>query len=464
MSAHLSSANRDTHALPMSTPLRDRIDAGHMSSYQWSAIGLCVLLNVLDGFDVLVMAFTANAVAREWDLTSSQIGLLLSAGLVGMALGSLLLAPLADRVGRRPIILACLILSSSGMALSALSQGPVQLGLTRVLTGIGIGGILASSSVLAAEFANARWRGFAVSSTATGYATGATVGGIVAAVLQQEIGWRAVFVFGAVATALLIPAVLWRLPESLDFLLTQRREGALDRINGMLTAMRQPVLDTMPDVDATARRSTIDAVRTLGSPALRRNTILTWLSFFLVMFGFYFVTSWTPKLLVQAGLSENQGITGGVLLNLGGIFGTALLGLLATRFAVRKVLVFYTVMTAILLAVFVPATEVLAVAFGVGILLGLFVNGCIAGLYALTPSIYPAEVRATGVGWGIGIGRIGAIASPILVGRLLDAGWGPEQVYLLMAVVLVAGGLAVYALRVGTLKPALPTPDSDVRA
>ncbi|UQS23904.1 MFS transporter [Amycolatopsis thermalba] len=433
--------------------IRARLDASPMSSFQWSAIGICVLLNVLDGFDVLVMSFTASGVSREWQLSSAALGLLLSAGLAGMAAGSLFLAPLADRFGRRALILGCLALSSGGMFLSAASQSAVQLGLTRVLTGIGIGGILAASNVIAAEYANARWRGLAVSLNSTGYAVGATLGGIVAAVLQGTAGWRAVFLFGAVATALLIGAVLWRLPESLDFLLVRRSPGALARLNKLLASMKQPPLDTLPDAPAPVRPSA--GVAQLLSPALRRNTLLSWLSFFLVMFGFYFVTSWTPKLLVDAGLSATQGITGGVLLNLGGIFGTALLGLLASRFPLKHVLTGYAVVTAVLLSVFVPATGTLALAFGVGLLIGLFVNGCMAGLYALTPSIYPAPVRATGVGWGIGIGRMGAILSPVVAGWLLDASWTPGAVYLLVAVFLLLGGAAVRAVR---LRPATAAP------
>ncbi|GAA2420057.1 MFS transporter [Nonomuraea africana] len=424
----------------MGVNLRERIDAAPMSRFQWSAIAVCVLLNVLDGYDVLVMAFTATGVSAEWRLTGTELGLLLSAGLVGMALGSLFLAPFADKVGRRAMILLCLVLATTGMGLSALSQSAVQLGLTRVLTGVGIGGILAGSNVISAEYANRRWRSLAVSLNSTGYAIGATGGGIVAAVLQSTSGWRAVFALGAAATALLIPAVLWRLPESLDFLLTQR---SLERLNRSLAAMKHPQVEAMPEVvPAPAGK-----VRQILAPGLRRNTLLTWAGFFMLMFAFYFVTTWTPKLLVQAGLAADQGITGGVLLNLGGIFGSTLIGLLAARFALKRVLVAYTVVTAALLLAFVPATSALAAAFALGALIGLFVNGCVAGLYALTPAIYDAPVRATGVGWGIGIGRIGAIISPVVAGRLLDAGWGPGQLFALVSGVLVLGGLAVHAFR-----------------
>lgn len=436
---------------PSPARLRARIDDAPMSRSQWSAIAVCVLLNVVDGFDVLVMSFTAAAVSAEWRLSGTELGLLLSAGLVGMALGSLFLAPVADRMGRRPLILACLAVSSSGMLLSALAGSAVQLGLLRLVTGVGIGGVIAGSNVIAAEYANRRWRGLAVSLNTAGYAVGGTVGGVIAVVLQNASGWRSVFAFGGVATALLVAAVLRRLPESLDFLLTRRSPGALDRLNALLAAMRQPPLRSMPEPDAPAGPA--PGLRQLLSPARRRNTLLTWAGFFTGMSGFYFVASWTPKLLVEAGMSATEGITGGLLLNLGGIFGTTLLGLLAARFALRRVLLGYVLASVALLALFVPAMPVYGTALALGALIGLFVTGAVAGLYALTPSIYPPEMRATGVGWGIGVGRVGAILSPLVAGRLLDAGWGPGGLYLLAAAVLAAGGLAVRAFRLDAGSP-----------
>ncbi|MFI0350187.1 MFS transporter [Actinomadura sp. 9N407] len=289
---------------------------------------------------------------------------------------------------------------------------------------------------------------------------GATAGGIIAAALQSGGGWRPVFAFGAVATALLIPVVLWRLPESLDFMLTQRSPRALGRLNKLLAAMGEPAVQEMPRpiVPPGAGPRRPPGLKRILAPSLRRNTLLTWAGFFLVMFGFYFVTSWTPKLLVEAGMSAKEGITGGVLLNLGGIFGTALLGLLAARFALKNVLVAYTLATAALLALFVPAASVYGLVLALGALIGVFVNGCVAGLYALTPSIYGPDVRATGVGWGIGIGRIGAILSPLVAGRLLDAGWSPGQLFLLVAAVLVLGGLIVRSFRIDRDDPSDWTP------
>ncbi|EME60642.1 vanillate transporter [Rhodococcus ruber BKS 20-38] len=432
----------------MELDLRHRIATGPMSRFQWTAVALCVLLNVLDGFDVLVMAFTSQSVSQEWGISGSVLGLLLSAGLFGMAIGSIALAPWADRVGRRTMILVCLALSSTGMLLAAVSQNAGQLGALRVLTGIGIGGILASSNVISSEFASNRFRGLAVTLNSTGYAVGATLGGVVAVVLQSTSGWRSVFLFGGVCTAALIPLVWFRLPESLDFLFARRPANALERINSFAVRAGHPPVRALPPASAAAdtRKSGVGPAELLA-PGQRRSTLLIWGAFFLTMFGFYFVTSWTPKLLVEAGMSATQGITGGVLLNLGGILGTALLGVMTVRFRLGRVLVGYLLVSAILLAAFVPATVTVAVGFVLGAAIGVVVNGCIGGLYALTPAVYAPSLRATGMGWGIGVGRIGAIMSPIVAGAFLDAGWTAAELYLLVAVAFLGAAVVVSAVR-----------------
>lgn len=433
----------------MSATVRDLIDERPMSRFQWSAVVVCVLLNMIDGFDVLVMAFTGKSVSAEWGLTGAQLGLLLSAGLIGMALGSMFVAPWADRIGRRPMVLGCLTLAAATMLLSSVSQAAWQLGGLRALTGIGIGGVLATSNVIAAEYASARWRGLAVSLNSTGYALGATLGGLLAVLLIGQFGWRSVFLVGGLATALAIPLVWWRLPESLDFLVTRRPAAALERVNGLLARMGHAALAVLPE-RAAAPRGVAAGYRELLTPRLRRTTLVLWVVFFCIMAGFYFVTSWTPTLLTEAGLSPTAGIAGGTLLNVGGIFGAALLGLLAARFPLRNVLAAYLVATGALLAFFIATTSSLAFALVVAVVIGLFVNGCVAGLYALTPTVYESAVRTTGVGTGLAIGRAGAILAPTLAGTLLDGGWTPQSLYLLFGVVFVVAAATLFLLRLRT--------------
>ncbi|MEG1767033.1 MAG: MFS transporter, partial [Comamonas sp.] len=226
--------------------IRKTLDDGPMTSFQWLAIAICMMLIMLDGFDVLVMAFTASAVAAEWQLNGAQLGVLFSAGLIGMAIGSLFVAPLADRRGRQPIILLCLVVVSVGMLLSALARSHIELAVLRAITGVGIGGMLASVGVITSEYSSQKWRSTAIALQATGYPIGATLGGLMAAWLLGHHGWRSVFVFGGLATALMIPVVLWRLPESVDFLLGRRPARALDKLNRLMALMGHAALAQLP--------------------------------------------------------------------------------------------------------------------------------------------------------------------------------------------------------------------------
>lgn len=425
--------------------LRQAIDEGAMSRFQVMAVALCVALNMIDGFDVLVMAFTASEISREWHLSGAALGVLLSAGLFGMAGGSLFVAPWADRYGRRTIILLCLGVVTCGMALSALTRSPGQLTALRVLTGIGIGGILASLNVITSEYSSRRWRSTAIGLQVTGYPIGATIGGTIAAYLITHHGWRYAFGFGAVCSLLMIPLVLRSLPESLDFLLARRGPGALERLNALLRRMGRPALPELPAVPLEEHKHRNPVSRLFAGPAAR-STLLIWASFFLLMFSFYFITSWTPKLLVAAGLSTGQGITGGVLLNLGGIVGGSLFGFLTVRVPLKLLACLYLGSTAVCMLAFGYFATDLAVAFPVALAIGAFLFGAMVGLYALTPLLYPAAIRTTGMGWAIGIGRIGAILAPITAGLLVDGGWSTTHLYYVFAAPVALAVLGVRGL------------------
>ena len=434
--------------------LRERIDTSPMSPYQWMIIGLCVLLNCLDGFDVAAMAFTATPVSKEFGLSGSELGVLLSAGLVGMAIGSLALAPIADTIGRRPLILISLGLAAGGMLLGSLSTSALMLGGTRVVTGLGVGGILACTNVIASEYSSTRRRGLAIGIYTAGYGIGASIGGLAAASLQEQLGWRSIFVFGGIATTAALVLLAALLPESVDFLLAKRPAKALDKLNRITARIRQPQL-TADDLATTTGAGSGAAPEKKAHPgmllgdALRPSTLLVWVAFFTTMYGFYFVNSWTPQLLVTSGLSTQQGVKGGLALALGGTVGSVLYGVVATRRDNRRVLIGFTVLAAIAMVLFISSTVFLALALVVGVVVGALINGCIAGLYTITPALYETRLRSTGMGWAIGIGRIGAILAPLATGRLLDASWSPMHLYMAAAaIVMVSAGALVLLGRV----------------
>ncbi|MDM7489607.1 MFS transporter [Rhodococcus sp. GXMU-t2271] len=442
--------------------LRARIDTSPMRPYQWLIVALCVVLNILDGYDVMALAFTAKSIGADFALGGSAIGVLLSAGLIGMAVGAITLAPVADRVGRRPLILLSVALATAGMALSATAGSAWQLGTWRVLTGLGIGGVLACTTVIASEYSSARWRGLAISIYTAGYGVGATLGGLAAVGLQTEYGWRAVFVVGAVLTGTVLVLLAALLPESIEFLGARGRDGDLASINRIARRIGQDPIDSL---DGSTRGAGAGAGRIadLFTGSRARPTLLLWAAFFTTMFGFYFVNSWTPSLLETAGLTKDQSATAGMMLTLGGTVGSVLFGVLASRWSTRSVLITFTGLSAAAMAVFIASISVLAVAFALGIVIGGLINGCIAGLYTLAPSLYGPRVRSTGVGWAIGVGRAGAILAPTAAGMLLDAGWSPAQLYFAVAGVVVLAAVALLLLRPARTPAATPdatTPDA----
>ncbi|MGP0223367.1 MULTISPECIES: MFS transporter [unclassified Paenarthrobacter] len=426
--------------------IRHQIDASRMSSYQWIIIAVTTFLNALDGYDVLAMAFTATSVTKEFGLSGAQLGWLLSTGLIGMAVGSLVLGPFADRYGRRKILIVALAINALGLFLSSTANSAFELGLWRVLTGLGVGGILASATVITSEYANTRRRGMAVSIFTAGYGVGATLGGMGATNLIPAFGWRSVFLTGGLLTLLAIALTAALLPESVDYLRTRRPQNAVAKLQHIARRLRLEGSVTLGPAAAGSGKQQ-GSVATLLNSRYRKASILLWISFFVTMFGFYFANSWTPRLLVESGMTEQQGIIGGLMLTMGGTFGSLLYGALTIKWDERRTLMAFTVLCAVTLVLFITTTAVPLLAFSSGVVVGMLVNGCIAGLYTVAPMAYEPGVRTTGVGWGIGVGRAGAILAPIAVGGMLDSGWTPTQLYIGVAVVVLLAAVALFRLR-----------------
>jgi benzoate transport len=418
----------------MSQDLQRKPARGPVTAFQLTVIALGVGLNMLDGFDVLAMSFAASGVKSDWHLLDGQLGALLSAGLVGMGLGSLTLGPCADRWGRRIIVLFSVALAGLGMLGSALARDYAELLILRALTGIGIGGTIASVAVVVSENASDSWRGTALAIYATGYSIGATIGGALAAYAIPRYGWRAAFVIGGTLSLLMLPLAWRKLPESLDFLLTRKPPSELGPVSTVLHGQ--------------------DSVGGQFRLLMRPSTLLVWIVFFCTMASFYFILSWTPRLLNAAGLSAGQGMTGGVLLNLGGIAGCALFAFAAARADTHRLLLGALIGSALLIVVFGLTISRVDIALWTALLLGIIANAAMAGLYAVGPPLYPAAVRTTGMGWAIGIGRFGAILAPLASGALLDRGWLPAQLYFFFGAPFVVAAVAIFLIGPARADPA----------
>jgi benzoate transport len=422
------------------------IEDGVMGIGQWLALLVTVGLNALDGFDVLSISFASPGIATEWGLDKATLGWVLSMELLGMAVGSVLLGGVADKIGRRPTILGCLIAMSLGMFGAGHAHGTVELVAWRILTGLGIGGTLASINAAAAELTNRRWRNLALALMVIGYPLGGIFGGMIVQRLLSTGSWRQVFVFGGWATAAFLVIVWLLLPESVAFLDRRRAPGALERINRILRRFGHAAATMLSPVSPAAeRRSIADILR----PGLLATTVLMTFAYFAHITSFYFILKWVPKIVVDMGFEPKA--AAGVLtwVSIGGATGGAVFGLLATRIGIKPLTIVTLLGASLMIALFGRGAADLvslktAVAFT-----GFFTNAGVAGFYLLFANVFPTHVRATGTGFGIGVGRGGAILAPIIAGYLFQAGFPLHTVALLMASgsLLAAGALLVLKVR-----------------
>jgi benzoate transport len=430
--------------MPVNNDPRATLSAAPMSTLQMIAVAITIGLNGLDGFDVLAISFASPGIAAEWGINPAQLGFVLSMELIGMAVGSLLLGPLADKIGRRPLMLGCLVLMSGGMFMATTVKGMYDLSFWRILTGLGIGGLLAAINAVAAEFSNLKRRHLCVSIMAIGYPIGAVLGGIVVAHLLKGQTWRSVFYFGSICTVVFIPLVLAFVPESVHWLTRKQPAGALEKINRILTRMGHATVSALPTISAEVRkRSASD----LFAPALIATTILVAIAYFFHVTTFYFVLKWVPKIVVNMGFAPSSAAGVLVWANVGGALGGAVLGLLTLRFNVKALTIAAMLMSTVMVAIFgrtPPDLQKLALMCACA---GFFTNGAIVGMYAIFAQAFPTHVRAGGTGFGIGVGRGGSVLAPIIAGLLFNGGQPVSTVAMFMSLGSLCAAIVVSFLK-----------------
>jgi benzoate transport len=385
------------------------------------AIAVCCFLNGLDGFDVLSVTFAAPGIKDQWHIPQSSVGIVISSGLAGMTIGSLLIGPLADKIGRRPQIMLSLVLMAAGMFGCAIVTSVEQLCILRIFTGLGLGAILAAVNAATAEFANRKNHDFAIGMMAIGYPLGGAVGGFAASMLLREHGWQSIFIFGGVVTLIAIPLVLLFLPEPAGWLAVSGKQNALDRANKTLRRLGQPeATDLGPPPEAKPSFSAF------FKPDIAVTTVALIFIYGLHMACYYYALGWVPSLVKDLGFDPSTGTLVSVFLTGGGVVGGIVVGFLSARFGVIPVLIPWLIGTTIAVAIFgkVPADLTLLKASAASV--GFLANGAVVGIYALMARAYPATLRAGGTGLIIGIGRLGATMGPLAAGYMLSANLGRE--------------------------------------
>lgn len=412
-----------------------------MSWVQIAAIAVTIALNALDGFDVLSISFASPGIVKAWGIDRAALGAVLSMELIGMALGSLLLGRVADQIGRRMTILGCLVLMAAGMIMAAKSNNVMELSGWRVLTGLGIGGMLAAINAVAAEFANDRRKGLCLSLMVIGYPVGAVVGGLIAANAMKGGDWRAVFEIGALATAICIPLVVLFVPETPAFLMERIGPKALTRVNRLMARMGRPQVEALPTPVEGPRRALSDIFKR----DLILTTVLVTVAYFAHIVAFYFILKWIPKIVVDMGFAPAAAAGVLVWANVGGAIGGAVFGLLTQKIGLRPLTLAALLASAAMLVVFGRGQADLSQLALIAGLTGFCTNSAVVGLYAMFAEVFPTRVRATGTGFAIGVGRGGAALAPFLAGVLFQAGFGLQIVAIIMGCgsLVAAGAVAL---------------------
>ena len=405
-----------------------------MRRLQVVVVALCIVLNALDGFDVLAISFAAPGIANEWGIDKATLGVVLSMELFGMAVGSALIGNVADRIGRRPIILVCLSAMAAGMFGAAMATGITSLSATRLFTGLGIGGMISTTSAMVAEYSNDRRRSLNVTLNIAGYATGAILGGLGASALLAGSGsWRSVFLFGAILSAAALPAVFLLMPESIESLIARRPAGALDQLNRTLARLRYEPLAVLPE-PVNAERPSIAA---LFSRSYAGVTTLLTIAYFAQIMLFYYVVKWIPKIVVDMGYDAAQAGHVLVAANVGNLLGAVAIGLATQRFKLRRLVIASMITGFVGIGVFGLGFHDLTQLSLSAAVAAFFINAGVVGMYPILARTYPASLRASGIGFVIGVGRGGSAVGPVIAGALFAGGGG----LLLVSLTAGAGGL-----------------------
>jgi benzoate transport len=434
------------------TDPREVIDQNAMTTAQVVVVVITVLLNAMDGFDILSIAFAGPGIAKEWGVTQLALGIVLSMELIGMAIGSVFLGGVADKIGRRPTLLGCLVVMAAGMLLATTASSPVQLSIWRVLTGLGIGGMLSCTNAVVAEFSSRKWRSLCISMMVIGYPLGGGFGGLYASSLIARYDWRAVFYFGAAATAVLLPIVFFLVPESVHWLTRKQPVNALAKINQSLRRLGHAAIQTLPEVHGEERKKSLGDI---FSPALIGVTLIVTTSYFLHIVTFYFLLKWAPKIVVDMGFAASQGGRVLTMGNFGGAAGGAVFGLLTARLGLKPLTIGILAINAVAVAIFGRSAADLNSLTMLAIIVQFFGNAAVSGLYSIVAYAFPTHVRATGTGFVIGIGRGGAVLSPWLAGYLLDRGATLPTVGTVMAAGSLLAALVLVFLKMGSAQPIL---------
>lgn len=422
---------------------------------QWLILILGMVASMIEGFDIVVISYTAPAITQDWGVSAEQMGLVLSSGVLGMTVGAMFLSWMADRYGRRVMVSSTLVVAGIATSAVMFTSNPVELVVLRAVAGLALGILVASLTPLMGEFSPLRHRILIVSVLVAGASVGAMVGGLLTAAVIATHGWKVVFLWAGLITVVLGVATQLLVPESIAFTIKRDPQRALEKVNRTLRYIGQAPVQQLPAVNTRDTQEAASVV-SLMTPARRWPTCLSWTAFFTGFVVVYFISSWMPQLLSNAGLPQEKAIQSTAAIPFGSIFGTMLMGWLSRWIPLNQLITGGFVLGTLCICIMgIFADSIGAIPFGVLLFalffVGISLMGAFSNLYNVVMTIYPAQIRSTGLGWAAGLGRAGAVISPLLAGLLIGLGMSMPMLFVVFAVPGLIAALCVWVIRLQEL-------------
>ncbi|MFG1294450.1 MFS transporter [Xanthobacter variabilis] len=415
------------------------VDSVPFGGFQWMVAIVCGALLVVDGYDVFVAGTVLPALMKEWGLSKPEAGALQAWALFGMMFGALIFGPLADKIGRKKGIAISFLLFTLSTLLAGFANSPTEFAMFRFVAGLGCGGLMPNAVALMNEYAPKRLRSTMVAVMFSGYSVGGMVAAGLGISLIPQFGWKSMFFIAAFPLAM-IPLILWKLPESLGFLIRQGKQDEARRIYARIAPSQG--LDANDELVFTETKGVSASVVELFRHHRAVSTLMLWASFFCCLLLVYLLSSWLPKVLQEVGYAEKASLLSLFSLNFGGMLGAILGGRLGDQFGLPKVVVGFFAAASVSIALIgfgLPP----ALLFFMVFIAGATTIGTQILLYASVAQLYNLSVRSTGLGWASGVGRIGAIVGPTLGGVLLAQELPLQQNFLIFAIPAVLSTLAM---------------------
>ncbi|OTG88816.1 MFS transporter [Acinetobacter sp. ANC 3813] len=426
------------------------IDNSKLTAFHWRVIILSTLIIIFDGYDLVIYGVALPLLMKEWGIDPVTAGLIGSVALFGMMFGALIFGTISDKlehygVSRKRVIAVCIILFSLFTVLCGYAETPQQFSICRFIAGIGIGGVMPNVIALVSEYAPKKYKSFFVTLMFSGYAIGGMAAAFLGSILVPAYGWKIMFLIAGIPLVVLLP-LMKILPESIDFLVRRKQTQTVQKFLSKMEPSYHYQTDDIFVLNGGNQQAVKAPVKKIFSDGRAFSTVMFWCSIFMTLIMVYALGNWLPKLMIEAGYNLSKSLIFLFSLNVGGMVGSILGGYLADRYNLKYVLMVMLLIGAVSLSLlsFQFNSVVLYVLIACA---GAASIGSQIMLLAYMAKFYPANIRTTGIGWGLGMGRIGAILGPILTGWLLAMQLPHVYNFLALSIPAVLGMITVYLVQ-----------------